>query len=458
MKKIRLGVILTARDSFPPRKMAAENGVRIRARLKSIFEKMPFVECIWAEHLMEDGMVTEIEEAEKAAEYFREQRIDALFVPHANFGQEEAVGIIANALRLPILIWGPRDGRPDETMVVREQNLTDTQCGLFATTRLLMRYGIPYTYLRNCWLESEELERGIMQFVQVASVVKQFRNLRILQLSTRPRQFLSVKVNEGELLERFGIHVVPVESTEIVSRINYYIEEKDMAKALLKKWSDEKVTINGMDDIEKLSMAAIVLAIQDLAEKYRCSAVASECWSLLRSHFKVPGCFAFGYLSQMGLPVACETDIHGAISSVLAQAAALYETPSFLADITVRHPQNDNAELLWHCGPFPYVLSKDRPCVNSGKGQYELKNGELTLVRFDTDHDEYYLLAEECETTNGPATDGNYVWIQTQDWGKWEDKLMYGPYIHHIAGVYGSYKAVFHEACKYMGIIHDHVF
>ena len=172
----------------------------------------------------------------------------------------------------------------------------------------------------------------------------------------------------------------------------------------------------------------------------------------------MPGCFAFGYLSQMGLPVACETDIHGAISSVLAQAAALYETPSFLADITVRHPQNDNAELLWHCDPFPYVLSKDRPCVNSGKGQYELKNGELTLVRFDTDHDEYYLLAEECETTNGPATDGNYVWIQTQDWGKWEDKLMYGPYIHHIAGVYGSYKAVFHEACKYMGIIHDHVF
>ena len=166
MKKIRLGVILTARDSFPPRKMAAENGVRIRARLKSIFEKMPFVECIWAEHLLEDGMVTEIEEAEKAAEYFLEQRIDALFVPHANFGQEEAVGIIANMLRLPLLIWGPRDGRPDETTVVREQNLTDTQCGLFATTRLLMRYGIPYTYLRNCWLESEELERGIMQFVK----------------------------------------------------------------------------------------------------------------------------------------------------------------------------------------------------------------------------------------------------------------------------------------------------
>jgi len=142
----------------------------------------------------------------------------------------------------------------------------------------------------------------------------------------------------------------------------------------------------------------------------------------------------------------------------VAQAAALYETPSFLADITVRHPQNDNAELLWHCGPFTYELAIDKACVNAGKGQYELKEGKLTLVRFDTDHNDYYLLAEECETTSGPATDGNYVWIQTQDWGKCEDKLMYGPYIHHIAGVYGSYKEVFHEACKYMGVIHDSVY
>ncbi len=458
MRKIKLGIVLTARDTFPPRDMAAENAVRIRVRLENIFEKMPFVECVWAEHLLEDGMVTGIEESGKVADFLREQKVDALFVPHANFGQEEAVGIIANALRVPTLVWGPRDGRPDEVTVIRDRNLTDTQCGLFATTRLLMRYGVPYTYLRNCWLDSEELENGILQFIRVASVVKQFRNLRILQLSTRPRQFLSVKVNEGELLERFGIHIVPIESTEIVSEINSYIKEKSRAEELLQKWEEEKVLIKGMGEEDKLSMASIVLAIRHMAEKYRCSAVASECWALLRSHFKVSGCFAFGYLSQLGIPVTCETDIHGAISSILAQAAALYETPSFLADITVRHPQNDNAELLWHCGPFPYELAKDKACVNAGKGQYELKEGKLTLVRFDTDHNDYYLLAEECETTSGPATDGNYVWIQTQDWGKWEDKLMYGPYIHHIAGVYGSYKEVFHEACKYMGVIHDSVY
>ena len=35
--------------------------------------------------------------------------------------------------------------------------------------------------------------------------------------------------------------------------------------------------------------------------------------------------------------------------------------------------------------------------------------------------------------------------------------MMYGPYIHHIAGIYGDYKAVLKEACKYLGTVYDYV-
>ncbi len=454
-KKIKLGIVITARDFFPPRDLAALNADRIRTRLNEIFAAMPQVECVWADSILADGMVTEIGESNQVAEFFKENKVDALFVPHANFGQEEAVGIIANALRVPTLIWGPRDGSPDGSVPLRD---TDTQCGLFATTRLLLRYGLPYTYLRNCWLDSDELVNGIDQFIRVASVVKAFRGMRILQLSTRPRQFLSVKINESELLERFGIHVVPIESCEIISTIQAIRDEGTAARQLLAQMAAEGINTEAMSDEDMLSIASLILGIKELAEKYHCTVAASECWELMYTHFNIGTCFAFGYLSQMGLPTACENDIHGAISSILAQAAALYETPSFLADITVRHPQNENAELLWHCGPFPPVLAKKDPKILKSKGSYQLKDGPLTLVRFATDHQDYLLLAEECHTTEGPETTGNYVWIETQDWGKWEDKLMYGPYIHHIAGVYGSYKAVFHEACKYINVTHDYVF
>ena len=63
--------------------------------------------------------------------------------------------------------------------------------------------------------------------------------------------------------------------------------------------------------------------------------------------FGVPG-------GRRGLPGGARSDLHGAISSVLLEAAAVGE-PSFLPDITIRHPENDNAVLLWH-GDAPLSL------------------------------------------------------------------------------------------------------
>jgi L-fucose isomerase-like protein len=454
MKKVKLGVVITRRDTFPSPDKAGENYIRIRKRLQEIFSQMPAVTCIEADSLFADGMLVELADVEKAEDYFISKHIDALFVAHANFGQEEVIGMLCHKLQVPVLIWGPRDGSPEEGLPFRD---TDTQCGLFASTRVLQRYGLPFTYIENCWLEAPLLVQEIDRFIRAASVVKTFRNLRVLQLSTRPRQFLSVKINEGELLERFGIHVVPVESSEVLSTIDeVLVKDRQELYKLITDWR-ESVDLSAMEtaDIEK--MAALVLGIRKMALQYDCNTVASECWRMFITKYKISPCFAFGYLSQTGLPVCCENDIHGAISSVLAQAAALYETPSFLADITVRHPYNDNAELLWHCGPFPPVLAKDKAKAAGGKGEYELKDGELTLVRFDADHGKYYLFADEVTTVSGPKTTGNYVWVETENWPAWEKKLMYGPYIHHIAGVYGKYKSVMAEACRYLKLIHDYV-
>ena len=54
-------------------------------------------------------------------------------------------------------------------------------------------------------------------------------------------------------------------------------------------------------------------------------------------------CAANALCNDEGFPIACETDIHGTITSVLVEAAAMGETRSFFADWTVRHPYNDNA-------------------------------------------------------------------------------------------------------------------
>jgi len=159
--------------------------------------------------------------------------------------------------------------------------------------------------------------------------------------------------------------------------------------------------------------------------------------------------------------MACETDLHGAISSALLSAASFGESIPFFADLTVRHPHNDNAELLWHCGPFPpslaaaeeparlaphYMMPQACPAV----GEFRLKDGPLTLARFDGDHDQYYLMTGEGRTTAGPHMRGTYVWFEVRDWPRWEERLVRGPYIHHVSGAYGHHAAALCEACRFL--------
>ena len=126
-----------------------------------------------------------------------------------------------------------------------------------------------------------------------------------------------------------------------------------------------------------------------------------------------------------------------------------------MADLTIRHPENDNAELLWHCGSFAKKLKKadaNGRIVKEGKGFYELEGGPVTVLRFDGNHGEYYMFAGEAKGVDGPVTNGNYLWIETDNWVKWEKKFIFGPYIHHVVDIHGRYSHIIQEACRYLGI------
>ena len=172
-------------------------------------------------------------------------------------------------------------------------------------------------------------------------------------------------------------------------------------------------------------------------------------------------CLANSLLADEGFPCVCETDVNGAITALMLQAAGMNAKPVFFADITVRHPENNNGELLWHCGPFPYSAARDKSSGKAGKHwvlksqaygtcEWEIAPGELTIARFDGDHEQYSLFVGECKSIEGPYTRGNYIWIETSNWPKWERKLVEGPYIHHVAGMYGKVAEILYEACKYI--------
>lgn len=449
MAKIKLGYAPTRRSIF-----SAPDAIKYRNLTADKLKELD-IEFVDITDINEEGLLYDDEDRKKIAQKFKDEKIDGLFIPHCNFGTEYECARLARELDVPVLLWGPLDERPEPDGT----RLRDSQCGLFATGKVLRRFQVPFTYMTQCRLDDPVFERGLRDFIAVCNVVKTFRNIRILQISTRPFDFWSTMCNEGELLERFNIQLSPIPLPELTDEMKRVREEGTEVAKVMQQCRD---TMNVEITDEQLeNVAALKVAMKNLIEKYGCQAAAIQCWNQLQSEIGIMPCAANALLNDEGFPVVCETDIHGAITALIAEAATMGE-PSFFADWTIRHPDVENGELLQHCGPWPVSVAKEKPRLTyplafdyPGSLTAEAKHGPLTLTRFDGDNGEYSLLIGNAEGVDGPKGMGTYLWIEVDNIKRLEAKLVEGPYIHHCVGVYGDVVPVLYEACKYIGVTPD---
>ncbi len=453
---VRLGVAPTRRVIFSIEEAARQKRL-IEAKLKAFG-----VDFVTIDEVNPEGLVFSRDHVEPALQVFRREKVDALFIPHVNFGTEDATARLARDLGKPVLLWGPRDAAPDPD----GSRDRDTQCGLFATSKILRRMNVPFSYIVNSSPDSPVFERGVRNFVSAAAAVKAFRNARIGQVSTRPAAFWTMMVNEGELLERWGIEIVPATLSDILRSARKMLDSADPAVAEQARWiSDNFVGHADEEDLEKV--ASFKLALSRWAEEAELDAIALQCWSALQLDFGIFPCFVHGLITDEGVPLACETDIHGALCSYMVQEAVARKSATFFADLTIRHPRDENAELLWHCGPFPPSLAiEGKPKKLSGHymagkkpplavGEWQLRGGPVTIARFDGDHGHYSLFLGHARGTKGPFTRGTYLWVKVGNWPLWEERLIRGPYVHHVVCVHGQVAPALYEACRFLGIEAD---
>ena len=388
------------------------------------------------------------DDAEKVIERFRAEKVDAVVIINCNFGNEEIAAQVAGALNVPTMIWAPMEDEflPDGS------RFCDSQCGMFGVSRILQRNNIPFTYVETCHVEDDVFKAGFEKFVSVACMVKNFRGMRIAQVGMRPKPFTSVIFNEGELMQKFGIRVIPVNMAVVIDKYNRILKERDAeleegAKLLLSRYEMDELTPPLLKKVY-----AFVLLYQEIFAEYRVQAVSAECWTAMQLGVGAMPCTAYSVLADMGYVISCESDLHGAISMAMLSCASLGRKIPFFGEFTVRNPENRNSELLWHCGPFAYSLKKDGcPCKNVNMRQwFQVKDGHYTITRFDQDNGDYMMLAGQFDSTTGPYTFGTYLWAQFDDLSKWERKLVEGPYIHHMAEIEGDYTEELKEFSKYV--------
>ena len=140
--KIVLGVAPVKR-SF----LSMEEAKRQKDRFMGVIRKIrpETVTLTDIDDICENGIAFSLDTVPKVIKKFRENEIDALFIPFCDFGEEQVAAQIAAAFHLPVLVWGARDERPNTF----ESRGRDTQCGMFAATKVMQRYGVTYSYIYN---------------------------------------------------------------------------------------------------------------------------------------------------------------------------------------------------------------------------------------------------------------------------------------------------------------------
>ena len=413
------------------------------------------VDFVDIDNVLPDGMVRDQSHAAPVVEHFRKHDVDGLFIPHCNFGTEGAAAVIGRDVGVPLLLWGARDEAPlkDGT------RLRDSLCGMFATSKVLHKLGLPFSYIENCRTEDAALESGVRSFVRSAHAARALRKgMRIGHIGQRIDFFWTTIVNESELLERFRVEVLPVDMVLFIRDV------RKRAAAGTKAYAEEvaglrrTMDIEGMDEAQLVNILAIRDQVHSIAADQGLDAVAIQDFDSLIDTFGVY-CFLANSMISEKLPLSMESDIHGAVSTLLLSRVAGGD-PVFLADVTVRHPEDDNGVLLWHCGaPLSMCRPGCKPSLGrhwilpspvSGMTHFPLKDGSITMTRFDGDRGEYKLAIGQGRSMPGPHTQNNYVWMKVDNWSRWERTLMQGPWIHHAAMTYAHCGPVLEEMCRFV--------
>jgi L-fucose isomerase-like protein len=449
---VRIGLVPIRRDVSPRpgifnAEKGEERGRKAVSYIKTHFSN-PKVGFVDLEGINPQRVLFKDEDAAKVIEKFKHEKVDGIVLINGNFGNEAAAAQVAHETGKPVVLWAPLD----DVFEADGTRYSDSQCGIFGASRQLQRRNVPFTFVETCSIEDEVFRKGILGFFSVCCMVKNFRGLRVAQVGMRPPPFSSVIFNEDELLRLFDIQVVPVNLAVAVDKYKRLLAEKkkELAEGAALLASRYEMDLITPPLLEKVY--AFVLLYEEIFKQYDVRALSAECWTAMQLAVGAMPCTAYSILADMGYIVSCESDLHGALTMLILSCASRGEKIPFFGEFTVRHPENKQGELLWHCGPFAYSLkAADSKAKNVNMRQwFRVKDGLYTIARMDQEKGIYSLLSGTFKTTRGPYTFGTYLWAEFDKLTKWERKLVEGPYIHHMAEIEGDYTWELREFCKYV--------
>ena len=216
----------------------------------------------------------------------------------------------------------------------------DAYCGMLNASYNLGLRGIKAYIPEYPVGTAEEIAGMIGEFTVIARVLLSLKKLKIFAFGPRPYDFLAcnapikglydlgVEIQENselDLYESFLKHEDDPRIPEVIADMEAELSEKgNRYPGVLPRLAQYELTLL---DWAKRNLGA--------SEHF---AFANKCWPAFQTMFKFVPCYVNSRLAARGIPVACETDIYGALTEfILYQATGIGPT---LLDLNNTFPRD----------------------------------------------------------------------------------------------------------------------
>jgi L-fucose isomerase-like protein len=398
-----------------------------------------------------------------------------------NFGPEGPLSIFAQRFPGPVMVIAAAEESKDTLVGGRG----DAYCGMLnASYNFGLRNVSVYIPQMPVGLP-DELAPKVRHFLAVAKVVIGVRNLKIFGFGPRPQDFFACNAPIKPLYD-LGVEVMENSELDLWAAYNDVSVDDPEIAVVSADMAAELGAGNAYPDLlPKLARFEVALLrfYQANLGSRQYAVFADKCWPAFEKAFGFVPCYVNSRLAARGIPVACETDLYGALSEYICQLAS--DVPATLLDINNTVPNDligdsdlhgaTAADLFmgFHCGntasscmkncsmKFQLIMNRlmEDPCnepdITRGTLEGQLLPGPTTVFRLQGNAEGKLVsyLAEGTLLDMDPHSFGSIGVFAIPDFARFYRHVLIGKrFPHHAAIAFTQCGEVLYDAVKLLGV------
>jgi len=290
MEKVTIGFVPAHRDPFDE-----EWAIDMRRRSLEALAQVEGLEVVVPDdNWTQNGLVRDDSDADAVIDLFSNAGISGVIIGTMTFGDELSAISVAEALGVPILLFGTKEG----DFTADGNRRSDSFCGTLSISSGLYRRKIPFVFAGNFFPEEEGFVASVDEFVRTCAIAQSFYGARIGLVGPRPERFETCAINEFPMIEQFGQRVVPISLADVFAAANGLADDDVMVASIVEDIC-AAADCSGVDRGAVVKSAKLEQALLSWADEKNLSGsgMGMQCWTAMQEVYGISSCTTMGRLT-----------------------------------------------------------------------------------------------------------------------------------------------------------------